>query len=283
MNNALPPGFQFSQGSLQDFVDCPRRFQLKYIQQLAWPAVEAEPALENEHLLALGADFHRLAQQYFLGIPAQKLARLAGRDASLERWWEAFANEAEKIAQWQGKKTLPEMSLSTAIAGYRLVGKYDLLVAPRAGEGGFLIYDWKTSRKQPRREWLAAALQTRVYPYLLAKAGARLNQNRPIAPAQIEMVYWFTDFPSAPIRFPYSDEQFTADEADLSGLIAEIETLGETPAPLAMDEKRCRYCIYRSLCNRGVSAGPLDEMEAENAQAEFEFELNFEQIAEIEF
>ena len=42
----LPADFHFSQGSLQDYVDCPRRFQLRYMMKLAWPAVEAEPAVE---------------------------------------------------------------------------------------------------------------------------------------------------------------------------------------------------------------------------------------------
>ena len=38
----LPPDFHFSQRSLQDYVDCRRRFQLRYLQHLAWPAVEAK-------------------------------------------------------------------------------------------------------------------------------------------------------------------------------------------------------------------------------------------------
>ena len=40
----LPDDFHFSQGSLQDYVDCQRRFQLRYLMKLAWPAVDAEPA-----------------------------------------------------------------------------------------------------------------------------------------------------------------------------------------------------------------------------------------------
>ena len=60
----LPHSFQFSQGSLQAYVDCPRLFQLRYIEGLSWPAPEVEPALENERHLQLGSDFHRLVQQY---------------------------------------------------------------------------------------------------------------------------------------------------------------------------------------------------------------------------
>ena len=50
---SLPTNFQFSPSSLQDFNDCPRRFQLKYLENLSWPAPSAEPALEYEEYLQL--------------------------------------------------------------------------------------------------------------------------------------------------------------------------------------------------------------------------------------
>ena len=59
-----------SQSSLQDYNDCPRRFELRYIQHLAYPAVESEPALENEKHQQEGEYFHRLVQQHMIGIPA---------------------------------------------------------------------------------------------------------------------------------------------------------------------------------------------------------------------
>ena len=40
----LPPQFAFSQSSLQDYMDCPRRFQLRYLDRLIYPAAESEPA-----------------------------------------------------------------------------------------------------------------------------------------------------------------------------------------------------------------------------------------------
>jgi len=84
----LPTDFQFSQGSLQDYVDCPRRFHLRYVQRLAWPAIDAEPALENERYLQQGAAFHRLAHQHALGIPADRLVVAgSGDDADIRRWW----------------------------------------------------------------------------------------------------------------------------------------------------------------------------------------------------
>ena len=188
---SLPTNFQFSQGSLQDFVDCPRRFQLKYVEQLAWPAVEAEPALENESFLQQGAVFHRFIQQYLLGVPAEKLTSIAARDLNLAQWWENFSGAVqnlEGLGDLPDSKQHPEFSLSAPISEFRLVGKYDLLSII---DNKFIIYDWKTSRKQPKREWIAANLQTRVYPYLLVESGAHLNSQSRIEPSQIEMVYWF--------------------------------------------------------------------------------------------
>src|SRR5512134_3855445 len=78
-----------SQSSLQDYVDCARRFQLRYIERLSYPAVESEPALENEKHLQEGEYFHRLVQQYLIGIPAEQVAKLANTP-NLQRWWENF-------------------------------------------------------------------------------------------------------------------------------------------------------------------------------------------------
>ena len=64
-----------SQSSLQDYNDCPRRFELRYLQHLAYPAIETEPALENEKHQREGENFHRLVQQYFIGIPEKQLAK----------------------------------------------------------------------------------------------------------------------------------------------------------------------------------------------------------------
>lgn len=277
---SLPTNFQFSQGSLQDFVDCPRRFQLKYIEQLAWPAVEAEPALENEKFLQQGAAFHRLVQQFLLGVPEKTLTTIAKQETNLAIWWENFTSEINNLVDPKTGNYYPEISLSAPIDNFRIVGKYDLLTY---SDDNFILYDWKTSRKQPKREWIAAKLQTRVYPYLLVKAGTHFNNGKTIDPAQIKMVYWFANFPSAPLEFPYSEQQCTEDQEYIGNLIEEIKVLGETPAPLTENEKRCRFCIYRSLCNRGVAAGPFSELDNDEIQDEFDFELDFEQIAEIEF
>jgi hypothetical protein len=279
----LPKNFQFSQGSLQDFVDCERRFQLKYIEQLAWPAVEVQPAMENENYLQQGSAFHQFVQQYLLGVPVEKLSALAARDVHLSRWWKNFLDATENTASLENlasSQRYPEISLSTPIGDDRLVGKFDLLTVVN---NQFTIYDWKTARKHPKRAWVAKNLQTRVYPYLLANAGATLNTGKSIDPDQIVMMYWYANFPTAPLRFPYSQAQFEEDGLYLQSLISTIANLPDTHAEMTTHKKRCNYCVYRSLCDRGIDAGPLTDLEDDETDGRFDFDLDFEQIAEIAF
>jgi hypothetical protein len=280
----LPPGFNFSQGSLQDYTDCPRRFWLRYVLRLAWPAVQSEPALENERRLQQGERFHRLAQQYWLGVPAERLEAMI-QEAELHAWWEPFMRFARSLRG--AGRLYPELGLSAPLGEQRLVAQYDLLAASE--DGRFTIYDWKTSARKPQRDWLKERLQSRVYPYLLASAGASLNGGQPIPPEAIEMVYWFPAQPDQPERFAYGARGYAEDQATLRALAQEIARRAEAadaPAafPLTGQEKRCAYCVYRSLCERGERAGSLEtgELEAE-AEPELELTLDFEQIAEIEF
>jgi len=115
---------------------------------------------------------------------------------------------------------------------------------------------------------------------------------RPFQPEQMEMVYWFANFPKDPERFSYDTAQYDADGDYLASLIEEIKELalslskglGDEDFPLTTQERRCRYCPYRSLCQRGVRAGSFDEMEDELGWGDdFEIVLDFEQIAEIEY
>jgi predicted RecB family nuclease len=263
-----------SQTSLQDYADCARRFQLRYLDRLAYPAEENEPALESERRLREGQDFHRLVQQSLLGIPAD---RLEGQAASpnIARWWRAWQDFKEEAGFGATGAVYSEITLSAALGGFRLLAKYDLI--SHSPGGRFLIYDWKTYRSRPTNEWLAARLQTRVYRALLAKGGSQLNGGQPIAAGQIEMVYWFAEFPSEPGRFSYNEAEHARDWAGLLTLASEIASSPEFP--LTEDVSRCRLCTYRSYCNRGVEAGVTENIEAELDRKD----VNLEQIQEIEF
>jgi CRISPR/Cas system-associated exonuclease Cas4 (RecB family) len=269
---SMPVGFGFSQSSLQDYSECPRRFQLRYIEQLQWPAIETEPVLENERRLQEGQLFHRMVQQHLIGIPPEKLAHLA-RTPDLSRWW---VNYLDYKFELSGYTQHTELTLAAPIGSYWLLAKYDLL-AIKPGEKAF-IYDWKTYHKRPRDERMAARMQTRVYRAILIQAGHYLNNGKTIQPEQIEMNYWYADFPNEPARFPYNSQKYKHDWETLTGLINEISN--HSHFPLTEDEKKCAYCPYRSYCNRGGKAGTVDEMaETELTSTDF----NFEQIGEIEY
>ncbi|MFZ6030599.1 MAG: PD-(D/E)XK nuclease family protein [Chloroflexota bacterium] len=282
-----PLPVSFSQLSLQDYADCRRCFQLRHVFKLRWPAVESEPALENERAMQQGARFHRLVQHHFMGISAEQLLSLARSDG-FERWWQHFLDFARLsgFEKGEGAAFYPEISLAaslpgTAGGGRRLVAKYDLLVIHP--DGRLAIYDWKTSRKKPRRAWLLERLQTRVYPYVLACAGAHLFPHGvKLAPENIEMIYWFAEEPDGPERIAYSAAMFKQDGAYLAGLVDEIVTLAPEDFHLTAHTEHCRFCTYRSLCNRGRAAGDWEEVEDEPEPVSLA-EFDFEQIAEIAF
>ena len=276
-----------SQSSLQDYMDCAQRFKLRYLDRLSYPAVETEPALENEKHQQEGEYFHRLVQQHLIGIPAEQIAKFANT-LNLQRWWENFQNSTDLtglrealLKQSEGNKDLsglyPEATLSAPLGNYRLLAKYDLITIQN---GKAIIYDWKTYRKRPRNEWLAARMQTRVYQALLVKAGAHLNHGKPFEPEQIEMIYWFADFPNEPARFAYTSAQFKRDWDLLLKLSEEVASAASYP--LTEDRQKCLFCTYRSYCERGVRAGDVEQAEAE-MEAEELFDVNFEQIGEIAF
>lgn len=281
--------FQLGQGSLQDYVDCARRFQLRYVRRLQWPAVEVAPPLENERYLQQGAAFHHLIHQHLSGLPARRLSRTV-TDPEVRRWWFHYLESGPRDLPAHHH---PEVELSAPVAHSRLVAQYDL-VAVDPGRRAVIV-DWKTNRKRPRRGSLSQRLQTRVYPYLLVRAGAHLNGGDELQPHQMTMVYWFASFPARPEAFAYDDDLYRADRDFLTGLLTEIEdTFADRDEddllPRTDDERRCRYCRYRSLCRRGVEAGRLDEMEPAAVADEvsgddfdFDFDFDFEQMAEADY
>lgn len=276
----LPPDFQFSQSSLQDFEICARRFELRYLQHLRWPAVESEPIRAAETLARMGTDFHRLVHQHLLGIDAQRLtASLTEAEPDLKHWWQNYLDHRPDLS---GAVLHPELALSTPLAGYRLLARFDLLAIQP--DGAFLIIDWKTAQQKPPRASLARRIQSRVYPYVLAAAGTAFNNGQPLDPAAIHMMYWYPAAPHEPEIFDYDEATYRRDEQFLAGLIMQIEQRSQSgDFPLIEDRKPCRHCVYRSFCDRGIQAGPLVSMEEEPQTILDVTDLDWDQIAEIQF
>ncbi|HEY3312300.1 MAG TPA: PD-(D/E)XK nuclease family protein [Anaerolineales bacterium] len=279
LKTSLPAPFSFSQSSLQDYFDCNRRFQLRYVEQLHWPAVESAPVLENERRQAEGQLFHRMVQQYLIGLPEEKISSMAASSGSpdLARWWDNFLEAGSTSLAGLGRATSlhPEISLSAPFGKHRLVAKYDLITI---SDGRASIYDWKTYHNRPRDEWMKTRMQTRVYQSLLVEAGAHLNGGQPFAPEQVEMIYWYAEYPAEPARFTLTARQFKREKEVLENLISEIAA--RQSFPLTDDEQKCGYCPYRSYCERGVLAAEAEET---GDITDASWEVDLEQIQEIEF
>ncbi len=271
----LPAVFQFSQQSLQDYVECERRFQLRYVMGQRWPAVTSEPIGEFERLMDLGARFHLLVQRHLLGIPAE---RLAPADPDLLRWWQAYLEMPPPDLPQQVR--LPEVQLSTPVGRHRVLAKYDLLAIERGQR--VVIVDWKTTHHRPSRQRLEERLQSRVYPFVLVEAGEHLFGG-PIAPEQVILIYWFAEDPAHPEIFPYSAKLHRENRAYLDDLLDRIKDLDPAGVwPLTDDHTQCRYCVYRSLCDRGERAGSLADA-GDVDEFNFDFDFDLDQIDEIAF
>ena len=285
----LPTSFTFSQASLQDYADCPRRFQLRYLLGVRWPVAREDSIAAWEQKAQLGAAFHRMVQQHAVGIPEQAISATIGTE-ELSQWWTHYLQTPPETPVVLRR---PEVNLTTPLAGpgitrHRLMARYDLL-AIEPGKRAVIV-DWKTNESRPTRARLAERWQTRVYRYVLVRAGAQFNHGALWKPNQVELIYWFANYPAQPERFPYDDAQYTEDEREIKRAVTEIATMagraqnGEAGKewPLTDATQRCRYCTYRTLCGRSkVDAEEPDwDTDDENAS---DLDLDLEQIAEIEF
>jgi hypothetical protein len=196
----------------------------------------------------------------------------------LTRWWHHY--RVYRPYDLPGQH-YPEITLSIPLADHRLVAKYDLLIV-EAGQR-MTILDWKTTQVLPRITQLQQRMQTKVYRYVCAQAGAYLYEGKKLKPEDIEMLYWFPEFPDSPARLPYRADQFESDHHELLDLIGQIKAMDEMSFRMTTDTRRCQYCSYRSYCGTSQQVGSINsfpELLDEDVQDDA---IDFEQIAEIEF
>ena len=267
----LPQNFQFSQASLSDYVDCARRFQLRYLLEQDWPAVESEPLLERERFADLGRRFHKLIQQHIEGISVEILTR-STNEPELARWWQAYLRSLGSSLSDLPHDKRAEVAISIPFNRFRLTAHLDLVAAD---SDRVVIVDWKTERRRATRDELLKRMQTRVYRTVVAEAYQR-------APGTVSMIYWFADYPDQPEVLQYDAAQHAHDRDFLNQIMAEIETRAQADGEWAKtpDEHKCAYCTYRSLCNRGIGAGTI-EPDAEDFDREFS--INIAEIESIEY
>ncbi|MHC1741156.1 MAG: PD-(D/E)XK nuclease family protein [Anaerolineaceae bacterium] len=269
----LPDSFSFTQQNLQDYSDCRRRFYLRYILKQEWPTIESEPVRDQEALILLGERFHQMAQQLFAGVPSQVIESTID-DPNLLNWWQQFLRLG--VQSGDGLK-LSEIAYSVHLEGYRLIAKFDLLVYTAGNQ--LVIFDWKTSQRPPNRKILGNRMQTRVYPFVIAQISQQKHSPFSLSSDQIEMIYWYPAFPELTIQFGYSDAKFNEDKLFLQTLIREILSLETADFSKTENEKLCKYCKYRSLCDRGIAAGDRGESEELLDDISSAFDIDFDQVA----
>ena len=269
----------YSQNKLHDYIECPRRYELKYLLQRTWPAVLSEPVIEMEKQIMDGKLFHLFAQQFFSGISQEDIATQID-NPKMNNWWESFVQFADQFLSLPHQ---PEVLISSNIKNARFKGIFDLLVYS-PGEK-FIILDWKTNQHKPEKKNLEQHIQTRLYPLLLALSGEQWNTNQKILPGQIEMIYWFANYPDDPEIFTYSQKNYQMDLDYVQELVQKIENTKINEFLLTKNEKKCLFCNYRSLCGRGSKPGNQSEYNSQDFDYLYEIidEIDISQIGEIAF
>jgi len=268
--------FTFSAYKLQDYLDCERRFELKYLLKQQWPAIRSEPIYELEQQMQLGQQFHLFAQQFFSNIATGEIQKQIN-DETLSLWWDNFVPFAKNLLSQEYDA---EHKISIKLNNMRFIAILDLLIIDKNMK--YAIIDWKTNKKKPSSQQIKNSIQSRLYPLVLfLSENERISPNH-ISPDQIEMLYWFANFPDQIESFQYSNYQYQEDLTFLQELIQKISQKKPGEFLKTTRTQSCKFCQYRSLCERGTIAGSQDNPEVDIWNEEI-VDIDFSQIGELEF
>jgi hypothetical protein len=270
--------FLFSANNLQDFLDCPRRFELKYILKQNWPGVISLPVQEMEYKIQIGSSFHKVAHQYLSGIPAADLNKSID-DSDVKNW---FATYLEFIGPYLNHLYFSEFAVTTPFGGSHLIAVFDFISFQN--NKNIFIGDWKTTSHRPKKEVYSQSIQSVLYSFIAFETRSHifpgsdhLNQE------DFSLKYFFPAFPEETITLEFNSSTLATNQAILLGLIREISNKEPGSFEKTTNEKRCAYCQYRSLCERGIQAGKLDNEEVKPEIDTVLENLDFDQIEEIPF
>lgn len=237
----LPQRFTFTQQSLSTFEACTRKFRLKYIHRLHFPASHEADSIQQ---LRRGNDFHLMAYRYFMGIPTGA-EWIAKEDAFCRSWMERL--QARFVLQ-PSRRYLPEYRLRIT-QPYPLEANIDLV---EWNEDEMVVWDWKTGMQgrgggvQASR--LLSGWQTVVYMYMIKELSLRLT-GREWECSKIHMHYWSPETGRDIAVLEYSDALHESFQKRLLQKIDEILHHNALLFDRAVVEKSCRYCEYKKLCD----------------------------------
>ena len=274
----LADNFIFSANNLQDYLECPRRFELRYILKQNWPAITSQPVLEKENRISLGNRFHLLTHQYLSGISGETLKNTMD-DPELGIWFKHFQ---EYIDQYLNFQYFSEFSVIMPFEGFRLMAVFDFISLMDTNK--IRIGDWKTTSRLPKKEIYLQNVQSTLYPFLAYETRLNIFPQTSMSQHQdLSMEYWFPGFPENTIAWEFSSSIHANSRAMLSSLVSEISQLGSGDFEKTSNDKRCALCQYRSLCERGILAGSSEDAGNETEINWESDDLDFDQIEEIAF
>lgn len=274
----LPNNFRFNQGNLQDYLICPKRFKLRHLERVSWPAQETQYDQEFEIRQQLGTRFHLFVQRFISGLPKKTIADSIDNPL-LTVWWQNFVKSASN--RFDTGIPYSEYSLIGQIDDSQTIAKFDLI---HIDDGDTItIYDWKTSKNLPKPQTIQEKIQTRLYLYLFSKYGHILTNSTPIDPAKLHMIYWYAEHPAQEIRIDYSKTQQLKDEIYLTDLIQDIKQTSDEGFLETENKRMCTYCAFRSYCEKENAVGVLAELneEFELDADDFNIDISFDDLDEV--
>lgn len=217
----------YTQSSLRDFLTCPYKYKLKYIDGIYWFQDEVQNSFD------LGSDFHTIAERYFLGLDNSYI-----EDENMKLWM----NELKKHFLKKSRILyLPEYEIRYSELGLNMLARYDLLILE---EDRISILDWKTNQKEIDPKEKTSDIQTKVYTYLLANSLPLFKEHK-YSLESIRMIYWQPNYPDNKIEINYSFGRNLEYKKFFKDLTERIEK-SDFPKNL----KNCSFCEFNVFCNK---------------------------------
>lgn len=258
---------RLSQSHLNQLALCPRRFQYLFLDQFSAPITS-----EQQENLAWGNQFHRLMQQYELGLPVFSPAGAETQSDPIQQCVQCFIQATPDLFRSQPNHfRQSEHRRSLELQDYLLTVVYDLVILE---EHQARILDWKTYAKPRSPQWLAADWQTRLYPFVLTETSSFQAE-------QISMTYWFVRATQpgkaapapASAHFRYNSTLHEKNRADLTALLTQLTQWlddygnGKNLPQVHEAAGHCATCSFARRCDRGQATADNHAWEISRIEA----------------
>ena len=246
----VPPGFQYTQSNLQDFLDCPRRFYWKYVEGQSWPSPVTVPQQEFERRMRNGQLVHQIIERHQSGVPLNDIRQhVQLDDDELQTMVSRYEAVLPTLQRFEPRYV--EILLSTVVKTYPVIAKFDFVGLDNRR---LVAIDWKTGPLPPI-DRLRKRMQTVVYLLVMFRAGAAVMGTDDIR----EYVLRYHSLATGEQHtFTVNADSATQFAATLLDVIEQTQTSDFAKVESTLP---CRFCVYRGLCGRGIAA-PITEMDA---------------------